>query len=150
NLLTAGNTRALPSTTNPLGTLGTTTDQINTGQQQPQTLLSGFLNPIPNVNTPITDPVASDDFSVSFPANTGRPNEKLDMLTLTGPAGFRFDPDTVFKLLANPDGLTVRSSFTNCMEEEDDDEGGCSSLVLDFTRGKPFVAGDSLDYTLCI
>jgi Metallo-peptidase family M12B Reprolysin-like len=149
NLETAGNTRTLPSVTNPLSTLGKTTDQLNTTQQQPQALLSGFINPIPNVNTPITDPVAHDDFSVSFAANTGRPNEKLDTLTLAAPTGFQFDPETQFKLLNNPDGLTVHASFSNCTEG-DDWEGGCSSFLLDFTGGKPFVAGDSLDYTLCL
>ena len=148
NLLTAGNTRTIPSAANPLATLGKTTDQINTTQQQPQALLSGFMNPIPNVNTPVTDPVASDDFSVSFAPNTGRSNEKLDTLTLTAPAGFQFNPDTVFKLLANPDGLSVNSSFSNCTSD-DDEQTGCSSLVLKFTKGKSFVAGDSLDYTLC-
>src|SRR5262249_32450412 len=147
NLMTAGDTRTIPSITNPLGTLGTTTDQLNTTQQS-QVLLSGFMNPIPNVNTPITDPIARDDFSVSFAPNTGRPNEKLQTLTLMAPAGFQFNPDSVFKLLANPDGLTVRSSFSNCTS--DGEESGCSSLVLDFTKGKPFVAGDSLDYTLCV
>jgi hypothetical protein len=146
NLETAGNTRTLPSTANPLATLGKTTDQLSTTQQQPQAMLSGFLNPIPNVNTPVTDPVAHNDFNVSFATGTGRPNEKLDMLTLTAPADFLFKPDTMFELLQNPDGLTVNASFANC---SDDDEGGCSSLVLDFTKGKPFVAGDSLDYDLC-
>jgi hypothetical protein len=148
NLMTAGDTRIIPNTANPLGTLGTTTDQLNTTQQS-QVLLSGFMNPIPNVSTPVTDPVARDDFSVSFAPNTGRPNEKLETLTLTAPAGFQFDPDTIFKLLENPDGLTVKSSLSDCTPR-DGGESGCSSLVLDFTKGNPFVAGDSLDYTLCV
>jgi hypothetical protein len=153
NLETAGNTRTLPSNANPLATLGTTTDQVNTGagSQKARALLSGFLNPIPNVNTPVTDPPAKNDFNVSFAANTGRPGEKLDTLTLTAPGDFQFDPDTVFKLLSNPDGLSVKSSLTNCTDNDNDhDVDGCSSLVLDFTKGKSFVAGDSLDYSLCV
>lgn len=153
NLETAGNTRTIPSSANPLATLGTTTDQINTGtgSQQARALLSGFLNPIPNVNTPVTDPPNQNDFNVSFAANTGRPGEKLDTLTLTAPADFLFHPDTVFNLLSNPDGLSVKSSLTNCTDNDGDhDIDGCSSLVLDFTKGKAFVAGDSLDYSLCV
>lgn len=153
NLETAGNTRTIPSSGNPLGTLGTTTDQINmgTGSQRTQALLSGFLNPIPNVQTPVTDPPAKNDFNVSFANGTGRPGEMLDSLTLTAPGGFQFNPDTVFKLLSNPDGLTVKSLFSNCTDHDrDGDIDGCSSLVLDFTKGKPFVAGDTLDYSLCV
>lgn len=152
NLETAGNTRTIPSSANPLATLGTTTDQINMGtaSQRAQVLSSGFINPIPNVNTPVTDPVANNNFGISFAANTGRPGEKLDTLTLTAPTGFLFDRDTVFKLLSNPDGLKVKSSFTNCTDDDGDgDVDVCSALVLNFTSGKPFVGGDSLDYSLC-
>jgi hypothetical protein len=152
NLLTAGNVRTLPSTTNPLSTLGAgmgtgTTDQL-IPQQQNQVLLSGFMNPIPLVNTPATDPEGGNDFNVAF-EDGGRPNEKLDTLTLTAPTSFQFDPSTVFSPLANPDGLTVNPSFSNCTFA-DDEETGCSSLVLDFTGGTPFVAGDSIDYSLCV
>lgn len=153
NLETAGNTRTIPSSANPLATLGTTTDQINmgTGSQQAQALLSGFLNPIPNVDTPVTDPPNQNDFTVSFANGTGRPGEKLDTLTLTAPGGFQFDPDTILKILSNPDGLTVNSSFSGCTDSDaDHDIDGCSSLVLDFTKGKSFVAGDSFDYSLCV
>lgn len=146
NLLTAGNARTLPTSgANAISQLAAgTADQLNTTQQSPQVLLSGFLNPIPNVNTPITDPPHQNDFTVAFTGG-GRPNEKLDTLTLTGPAGFLFSDDTRFSLLKNPDHLTVSaSSFEKC------GESGCASLVIDFTGGTPFVAGDSIDYSLCV
>ena len=142
NLMTAGATRTIPRTANPLGTLGTTTDQLN-AMQKSQVLLSGFMNPVPNINTPVMDPVASNDFKVSFASNTGRLNEKLDKLTLTAPADSLFEPNTEFKLQSNPNGLTVRSSLNDCGVH------GCSSLAIDFTGGAPFVAGDGIDYSLC-
>jgi hypothetical protein len=116
-------------------TLGITGSQT----QQGQVLLSPFLNPIPLVDTP----ASGNTFSVSF-VNGGRPGEHLDRLTLTGPAGFTFDPGTIFNLVSNPNGLIVNSSFSSC------GAAGCSDLVLDFTSGSQFIKGDSIEYTLCV
>ena len=84
------------------------------------------------------------DFSVLF-SGGGRPDEALQTLTLTAPAGF--DPNTFFQFRpnGNPDNLTVDSTLTGCTVTR------CSSLVLDFTGGEnAFVNGDSIDYTLCV
>jgi len=55
NLMTTGLLRTQPTTSNPLGTLGTTTDQLNQ-MQQSQVLLSGFMNPIAGVSGTVSAP----------------------------------------------------------------------------------------------
>jgi hypothetical protein len=140
NLMTAGNSRTLqPDPHAAIAGIGPgmgngTTDQLLPAQQS-QVLLSGFMNPIPLVNTPAT----GTDFNVSF-VNGGRPNEKLDSLTLTAPAGFLFDPNTMLRST----NTGVSGSVANC------GEGGCLAEVISFAGPTPFVAGDSLDYTLCV
>jgi hypothetical protein len=138
NLVTAGNSR-MPQPDPHATIIGIgpgmgqgTNDQL-VATQQTQVLLSGFENPIPLVNTP----AFGNNFFVTF-VNGGRLGEHLDKLTLTAPAGFQFDPHTEFDLLNNPAGLTVNHTLTN------------SSLVLDFTGGSPFIATDSIEYTLCV
>jgi len=53
--MTTGLLRTQPTTSNPLGTLGTTTDQLNQ-MQQSQVLLSGFMNPIAGVSGTVSAP----------------------------------------------------------------------------------------------
>jgi len=147
NLMTAGNVRTEPtSAANALSQLAAgTADQLN-AMQQTQVLKSGFMNPIPNVDTQITDPKGGDDFSVSF-ANAGRPNESLTTLILTAPAGFQLDPDSFRQLHLPGDtaGITVIPSFSGCTSEGDRDP--CQTLMLSFL-GQPFVLGDMVDYTV--
>jgi hypothetical protein len=119
-------------------------DPAHAGVSDPPTLTNSFLNPIPNIDTRISDKTTPPDFSVLF-SGGGRPDESLQTLTLTAPAGF--DPNTFFQFRpnGNPDNLTVNSTLTGCTVTR------CSSLVLDFTGGEnAFVNGDSVDYTLCV
>jgi len=155
NLMSA--VRNEPSISGALSALGmATAAQLNTqqihdiidpahaGALSPPTLTNSFLNPIPNIDTRISDKTTPPDFSVLF-SGGGRPDESLQTLTLTAPAGF--DPNTFFQFRpnGNPDNLTVDSTLTGCTVTR------CSSLVLDFTGGEnAFVNGDSIDYTLCV
>ena len=146
NLMTAGNTRNLPSTINPLGTLALgTTDQLNAAQQS-QVLLSGFMNPIAGVSGTVTAPMTpaaaalaavgaaapvTGPFHVSF-NQPGRPGEFLGKLTLAAPTGVFFQDGTFAASLAT---VTARILA----------EG--TELELDFTP-HTFTIGDTLDYTV--
>jgi hypothetical protein len=145
NLVTAGNAR-VPQPDPHATIIGIgpgmgngTNDQLLLTQQT-QVLLSGFMNPIPLVNTPAT----GTDFNVSF-VSGGRPQEMIDSLTLTAPAGVLFPLGTTVDVFNNPDSLTVASNLSNCTD------AGCTSLVLDFTGNpqNPFVAGKSIGYSIC-
>ncbi len=148
NLMTAGNLRTEPfGTANALAQLAAgTADQV-LATQQAQTLLSGFLSPIPDVVTGVTDPPGAGDFSVSFHSNTGRANKSLSALTLAVPAGSFLEAGT-FQQLSNPGdtpGLIATPSFADCTAGEN--VNACRSLTLAFS-GTPFGGGDNLDYTV--
>jgi hypothetical protein len=146
NLMTTGLLRTQPTTSNPLGTLGTTTDQLNQ-MQQSQVLLSGFMNPIAGVSGTVSAPptaaaavtfaaataasTTSFPFHVSFDA-LGRPGEFLSKLTLQAPEGVFFKSGTFFASLATVHGRIL---------------AGGTELELDFDP-HTFVFGDSLDYTI--
>ncbi|HEY3911523.1 MAG TPA: hypothetical protein VGM07_16800 [Stellaceae bacterium] len=148
NLMTAGNLRTEPTgTANALAQLAAgTADQLLVAQQA-QALLSGFLSPIPDVATWVTDPPGAGDFSVSYHNDTGRANESLSSLTLTVPAGSFLEGGT-FQQLGNPGdtpGIIATPSFADCTAGENVD--ACQSLTLTFS-GTPFGGGDNLDYTV--
>jgi hypothetical protein len=148
NLLTAGNTRTEPtSTSNALAQLAAGTADQLLPTQQAQVLLSGFVSPIPNVATKITDPVGSSDFSVSFGQNTGRTNETLSALTLTAPAGSYLEDGTFKPLNLDGDtpGIVASPSFSNCITGSE--AGACQALTVEFS-GTPFGAGDDFDYSV--
>lgn len=148
NLMTAGNVRTEPTgTANALAQLTAgTADQLLSAQQA-QTLLSGFLSPIPDIVTGVTDPPNTGDFSVSFHNNTGRANESLSTLTLAVPAGSFLEAGT-FQQLNDPGdtpGIVATPSFADCTVGEN--VNACRSLTLTFS-GTPFGGGDNLDYTV--
>ncbi|MGH7113470.1 MAG: hypothetical protein ACREE9_03145 [Stellaceae bacterium] len=152
NLMTAGNLRTEPAgTANALKQLAAgTVDQL-IATQQARTLLSGFLSPIPDVVTGVTDPPGAGDFSVSFHSDTGRANESLSALTLAVPAGTFLEGGLdggTFKQLSNPGdtpGIVATPSFADCTVGEN--VNACQSLTLTFS-GTPFGGGDNLDYTV--
>ncbi|MGH7047458.1 MAG: hypothetical protein ACREE2_13840 [Stellaceae bacterium] len=148
NLMTAGVNRTEPTgTANALAQLAAGTADQLLGEQQAQALLSGFLNPIPDIGTQVSDPTDGGDFSVSFVKNTGRTDEALSALTLTAPTGI-FLEDGTFEQLSNPgdtSGIIATPSFSGCTEGENVD--ACEALTLSFS-GTPFAGGDALDYTL--
>lgn len=89
-----------------------------------------------------------NDFSTSFAANTGRPNEALDTLILTAPTGVDFDPATFAQLFLPDDtnGITLVPTFSGCTVFGEDGER-CGTLSIAF-QGDPFVGGDKADYTV--
>lgn len=149
NLLTAGASRTIPtSTSNALTQLmAGTADQLLAAQLN-QVLLSGFISPIPNIVTQVTDPTHVGDFSVNF-ENAGRLNELLKTLTLAAPTGTYLEYGT-FKQLTEPgdtSGISATPSFSNCTKFGK--TKGCQTIELSFT-GTPFVFGDNFDYTISV
>ena len=152
NLMTAGSTRTQPtSTANALIQLGMglgtgTADQL-LASQQAQVQLSGFISPVPNVGTQITDPVGVGDFSVSF-QNLGRPNEALSSLTLSAPAGSFIEEGSFQGLNLDGDtaGIIATPSYLDCTASPGS-AIACQALTIAF-GGTPFVLGDNFDYTV--
>lgn len=140
NLLTMGSNRTEPSDKivngqavwvgqiPPNGSL----DQLNSTQRS-QVSLSGFLNPIPLVDTTVMNAAPPDPaFHVAF-QNGGRPGESIEKLTLRLPQGLIFNSDLSFLGGVHP---------TRVIQ-------GLSSLEFDFASGI-FKLGNSLDYDIGI
>jgi hypothetical protein len=148
NLMTAGNLRTEPTgTANALAQLAAGTADQLLASQEAQVALSGFLAPIPNITTQVSDPSGGGDFSASFQSGTGRTNESLSTLTLAAPSGTFLEAGT-FQQLNNPGdtpGIIATPSFSNCTQGEN--VNACESLMLTFS-GTPFAGGDNLDYTV--
>jgi hypothetical protein len=110
-------------------------------------LSNQFLNPIPKIDTQISDKTTPADFSVSF-QNPGRSDESLQTLTLTTPAGFLLEFGTFEPLGLQRDtpGIIANPTFANCTSFGEDEEA-CQSLTLAFA-GVPFVLMDQFDYTV--
>jgi hypothetical protein len=148
NLMTAGNVRTEPTgTANALAQIAAGTADQLLASQEAQVALSGFLAPIPDITTQISDPPGGGDFSVSFQNSTGRPNESLSTLTLTAPAGTFLEAGT-FQQLSNPGdtpGIIATPSFSSCTQGEN--VNACHNLMLTFS-GTPFAGGGNLDYTV--
>lgn len=149
NLETAGNSRTTPtSTSNALAQLAAGTADQLVAEQLNQVLLSGLINPIPNIVTQVTDPTGHGDFSVSF-ENEGRPNEALKTLTLTAPAGAYLEYGTFdqLDLPGDTSGITATPTYSDCMKFGR--TKACQSLELAFT-GTPFELNDIFDYTVAV
>jgi hypothetical protein len=162
NLMSA--VRDVPNTDNAVTLLGQgrgtgTTDQLNIkqihdiidpahpGASGTPMLTNSFLNPIPKIDTQISDTRMPADFSVTF-QDVGRPNESLQTLTLTAPTGFLLESGTFEPLNADGDtpGIIANPMFTNCRSFSNDQQA-CGSLKLVFT-GTPFVLRDQFDYSV--
>jgi hypothetical protein len=144
NLLTAGNLRTEPtSTSNALAQLAAGTADQLLAAQEAQVLLSGFVSPIANVVTQISDPKGGGDFSVAF-ANAGRENESLTTLILTTPTGTYLEDDS-FRAEGGTDGITATPSFSSCSSFGKTQ--ACQVLTLTFA-GTPFQLGNNFNYTV--
>ncbi len=108
NVMDAGNfPRVIPASSDDVKTFGALTelmsgsaDQLFTTQQG-QALLSGFMNPIPNVNA-IAGGGGDLPFTVTFPSDGGgRSGEYIVALVLELPEGFQFGANLFTKTGGN-------------------------------------------------
>jgi hypothetical protein len=152
DLMTAGSTRTSPTSgANAISQLNAgTADQLDSAQQG-QVLLSGFMNPIPQVTTivdpPFTPPSKATPLSykINF-VGGGRPGEQLLQWINTLPAGFTFDIANGFMATGQigdfsyTEDILGSHGIGSCGKSND-----LCELAIDFTG---FTEGDFLDFTI--
>ncbi|MBV8772113.1 MAG: hypothetical protein JO166_07270 [Deltaproteobacteria bacterium] len=166
DLMTAGGTRNLPNVSVPTPPSQNnavwlnqvvpagTVDQLNPQQaaQITDPTLDHFVNPIPLVDTTITDPVSHSpglplNNSVAFNPNNlasgiGRQGESLLSFTFALSSDFFFNTDS-FSVTGETEGLIGRPSFSHCVGDFE-----CSQLTISFIGGSAFTNMDVFNYAI--